>query len=150
MPLKLRPTGLGSGIDKDRPDYTVYSGGWAAAGSTRPVAVGAPPLRNGAQAHLLRKLPHTLADIFECAHHLSPVVLVGERCGAKLQLLAHPVLVGHPPLLCFVDVPEGVALAGLAQVPRFALLLQRCPADERVTLGTPTGLSFGSHPKNHG
>ena len=29
MPLKLRPTGLGSGIDKDRPDYTVYSGGWA-------------------------------------------------------------------------------------------------------------------------
>jgi len=24
MALKLRPTGLGSGIDKDRPDYTVY------------------------------------------------------------------------------------------------------------------------------
>ena len=23
MPLKLRPTGVGSGIDKDRPDYTV-------------------------------------------------------------------------------------------------------------------------------
>ena len=29
MPLTIRPTGLGSGIDKDRPDYTVYSGGWA-------------------------------------------------------------------------------------------------------------------------
>jgi hypothetical protein len=28
MPLKMRPTGLGSGIDKDRPDYTVYSGEW--------------------------------------------------------------------------------------------------------------------------
>ena len=28
MPLKLRPTGLGSGIDKDRPDYTVYTGEW--------------------------------------------------------------------------------------------------------------------------
>ena len=28
MALKLRPTGLGSGIDKDRPDYTVYSGEW--------------------------------------------------------------------------------------------------------------------------
>ena len=28
MTLKLRPTGLGSGIDKDRPDYTVYCGGW--------------------------------------------------------------------------------------------------------------------------
>jgi hypothetical protein len=28
MTLKLRPTGLGSGIDKDRPDYAVFSGGW--------------------------------------------------------------------------------------------------------------------------
>ena len=26
--LTLRPTGLGSGIDKDRPDYTVYSAEW--------------------------------------------------------------------------------------------------------------------------
>ena len=28
MALKLRPTGLGSAIDKDRPDYTVYCGDW--------------------------------------------------------------------------------------------------------------------------
>jgi hypothetical protein len=28
MPLTMRPTGLGSGIDRDRKDYTVYSGGW--------------------------------------------------------------------------------------------------------------------------
>ena len=28
MPLKLGPTGLGSGIDKDRPDYTVFTGEW--------------------------------------------------------------------------------------------------------------------------
>ena len=28
MPLKLRPTGLGSGIDKDRADYTVFCGEW--------------------------------------------------------------------------------------------------------------------------
>ena len=28
MPLTLRPTGLGAGIDKDRPDYTVYCGEW--------------------------------------------------------------------------------------------------------------------------
>ena len=28
MPVKLRPSGLGSGIDEDRPDYTAYSGGW--------------------------------------------------------------------------------------------------------------------------
>ena len=27
--MPLSPTGLGGGIDKDRPDYTVYSGGWA-------------------------------------------------------------------------------------------------------------------------
>ena len=29
MPLKLRSSGLSSGIDKDRPDYTMYCGGWA-------------------------------------------------------------------------------------------------------------------------
>jgi hypothetical protein len=29
MPLTMRPTDLGAGIDKDRPDYTVYCGGWA-------------------------------------------------------------------------------------------------------------------------
>jgi hypothetical protein len=28
MALTMRPTGLGSGIDKDRQDYTVYIGGW--------------------------------------------------------------------------------------------------------------------------
>jgi hypothetical protein len=28
MTLKLRPTGLSSGIDKDRPDYIVCTGGW--------------------------------------------------------------------------------------------------------------------------
>jgi hypothetical protein len=28
MTLTMRPTGLGSGIDNDRPDYTVLTGGW--------------------------------------------------------------------------------------------------------------------------
>jgi hypothetical protein len=28
MPLTMRPTGLGSGIDKDRADYTVFTGEW--------------------------------------------------------------------------------------------------------------------------
>ena len=28
MSLIMRPTGLGSGIDKDRPDYTVVTGEW--------------------------------------------------------------------------------------------------------------------------
>ena len=28
MALTMRPTGLGSGIDKDRPDYTVFTGEW--------------------------------------------------------------------------------------------------------------------------
>jgi hypothetical protein len=28
MPLTMRPTGLGSGIDKDRPDYSVCTGEW--------------------------------------------------------------------------------------------------------------------------
>ena len=36
MALKLRRTGRGSGIDKDRQDYTVYTGGWGVlATSTR-------------------------------------------------------------------------------------------------------------------
>ena len=29
MTLTMRSNGLGSGADKDRPDYTVYCGGWA-------------------------------------------------------------------------------------------------------------------------
>ena len=29
MALKLRPTGLGAGIGKARPDYTVFCGEWA-------------------------------------------------------------------------------------------------------------------------
>ena len=33
MPLKLRPTGLGSGIDKDRPTTTIVTGEWAMAAS---------------------------------------------------------------------------------------------------------------------
>jgi hypothetical protein len=28
MPLTMRATGLGSGIDKDRPDYAVFTGEW--------------------------------------------------------------------------------------------------------------------------
>ena len=28
MRLTMRPTGLGAGIDKDRPDCTVYTGEW--------------------------------------------------------------------------------------------------------------------------
>jgi hypothetical protein len=31
MALTIRLTGLGSGIDKDRPDYTVYTGEWETA-----------------------------------------------------------------------------------------------------------------------
>ena len=34
MPLKLRPTGLGHGVDKDRPDYKVFTGEWESAAST--------------------------------------------------------------------------------------------------------------------
>jgi hypothetical protein len=29
MALTMRPTGLGAGIDKDRQDFTIYSGSWA-------------------------------------------------------------------------------------------------------------------------
>ena len=29
MPLTMRLTGVGAGIDKDRQDFTIYSGEWA-------------------------------------------------------------------------------------------------------------------------
>jgi hypothetical protein len=29
MPLAIRPTGLASPVDKDRQDYTIFSGKWA-------------------------------------------------------------------------------------------------------------------------
>jgi len=35
MPLKLRPTGLSSGIDRERPDYTVLTGEWEIVASIR-------------------------------------------------------------------------------------------------------------------
>ena len=35
----MRPTGLGSGIDKDRPDYTVVTGEWEVGRSTKRAAV---------------------------------------------------------------------------------------------------------------
>ena len=41
MPLTMRPTGLGSGIDKDRADYTVYCGGLV----PEPINVVSPKLR---------------------------------------------------------------------------------------------------------
>jgi hypothetical protein len=41
MPLKIRTTGLGSGIDKDRPDYTVFTGDWA-VGRPRQRAIKRP------------------------------------------------------------------------------------------------------------
>jgi hypothetical protein len=31
MTLTMRPSSLGSGIDKDRPDYTVFTGEWPPA-----------------------------------------------------------------------------------------------------------------------
>jgi hypothetical protein len=37
MAFKLRPTGLGAMIDKDRPDYTIYSGEWGCRPYTPPV-----------------------------------------------------------------------------------------------------------------
>jgi len=39
MPLKLRPSDLGSGIDKDRPDYTVFTVEWEIGRIYRPAAV---------------------------------------------------------------------------------------------------------------
>ena len=42
MAFKLRPTGLGAMIDKDRPDYTIYSGEWG-FGRTRHLCITLNP-----------------------------------------------------------------------------------------------------------
>jgi hypothetical protein len=54
MALELRPTGLGSGIDKDRADYTVYSGGWNVGRiyETRSMTVNGPMTRSDRVATL--------------------------------------------------------------------------------------------------
>ena len=44
MPLTMRRAGLSSGIDQDRADYTVYSGGWA-VGRIYETRGGPDPLR---------------------------------------------------------------------------------------------------------
>jgi hypothetical protein len=44
MALTLRPSGNGPGIDKDRPDYSVYSGEWA-VGRISETGVGPDNLR---------------------------------------------------------------------------------------------------------
>jgi hypothetical protein len=63
MPLKLRLTGVSSGIDKDRPDYTVYCGGW------------------GCWSHL--RDPRWFRQ--------SALVLVDERQRATLESRGHPL-----------------------------------------------------------
>jgi hypothetical protein len=44
MALTMRPSGLGSGIDKDRPNYTVFTGGWE-IGRIYPTRDGPDSLR---------------------------------------------------------------------------------------------------------
>jgi hypothetical protein len=38
MGLTMRPTGLASPVDKDRQDFTIYSGDWRWAASTSSAA----------------------------------------------------------------------------------------------------------------
>ena len=63
MPLTMRPTRLGAGIDKDRQDFTIYSGDGRSAGSMRRAVVPIT-LRQGAvcgSAHSLGLARHRLA-----------------------------------------------------------------------------------------
>ena len=54
MALKLRPTGLGSGIDKDRPDYTVVAVGGLVLSFA--LGKGEAPIRLSRQSRLLGRL----------------------------------------------------------------------------------------------
>jgi hypothetical protein len=69
MPFKLRPTGLGSGIDKDRPDYTVCCGGWDVGRIYQPRG-GPDSLRwfwsltvNGPMSNLIQTVAANLAQV---------------------------------------------------------------------------------------
>ena len=55
MALNMRPTGLRSGIDKHRPDYTVCCGGWGGPDSLRwfwSMTVNGPMTRSNRVATL--------------------------------------------------------------------------------------------------
>ena len=75
MPLKLRTSDLGSRIDKDRADYTVYSGKWAigriyetrggldSLRSFRSMTVTGPATRSDRVAPLKECDPRTIRQI---------------------------------------------------------------------------------------
>ena len=105
MALKLRPTGLGSGIDKDRPDYAIYCGelGVGRIYETR----GGPDhpahgmerhegaLRDAEVFRLHGGQEHGAGRIAGTAHlHL----------GSRPPVVVEPLLVlGHPPALAVLD-----------------------------------------------
>jgi hypothetical protein len=73
MALKLRPTGLGAGIDKDRADYTVYCGGWANRPHLRD------PWRSRPPALVLVDDRHLSDDTLRpCGHILGGVDVAGK------------------------------------------------------------------------
>ena len=49
-PLKLRSSGLGSGIDKDRPDYTAFTASGRSGAFIRPARASAAARRKSAHA----------------------------------------------------------------------------------------------------
>jgi hypothetical protein len=71
MPLKLRPTGLGSGTYKDNVDYSVFSGEWL---------IGRIYERNG--------FPRTLACVCDRKHRIRAAVGYRLRSAGPSLLLA--------------------------------------------------------------
>ena len=96
MPLTMRPTGLGAGIDKDRPDYTVYCGGWAIGAFTRPVRKGClEGWKRSLGPHVSLRAFYGLSQGFLAAHQGS---LSADRYRIRLRPPASPFC-GHatPP-----------------------------------------------------
>jgi hypothetical protein len=97
--LTMRPTGLGAGIDKDRPDYTVYCGEWA---------VGRIYETRGGPDHLRRfwsltvNGPMTRSDRGQGAisEQLGRLEGVGGAAGAQLTMTSGAHAIGHSVSCC--------------------------------------------------
>jgi hypothetical protein len=80
MPLKLRPSGLGSGIDKDRPDYVVLSGEWEIG---RIYRRGRPQSSGTARAPDARFVIGARVELFLKPRQAVDYVLLERRHGAR-------------------------------------------------------------------
>jgi hypothetical protein len=151
MALTMRPTGLGSGIDKDRQDYTVYTGGWD-IGRINEVRGGPDHLRWFWSFALHGPMTRSdrAATLEEAKAEFQRVGTLGRRgrswrrhrdlalAVSNLLVIVKSMSLGDPlKILSTVSTHDGHGTAGVATAaPRFRTI-QVCPKD-RLTLA-PAG-----------